>query len=225
MLEELMDLPQEWIKLLESMPEVKEDFVEHKKLDMDEMIPIYFFSYFQDDYRKCEPFFTCFEGGKAVFDNFYGIFGNKDSNDSDKNLDDEQIMKLVKKHIEGMKYLIEELNDKEYYDFDSMQILIMSREEFNQNERFKNSNEDGGLMDEASDSMLDNILPEEEDNPIMAFHEALYEQTLDYYILYYILWPLGMIKNKNNPFEAYKKLSDNGIHVCLVDQNLMVAVR
>lgn len=224
MLEELEDLPKEWIDLLESMPDVMEDFVEDKELDMDEMIPSYFFSYFEDDYRKCEPFFTCFEDGKAVFDNFYGIYGETGSNDGDKITDDEQILELMKKHIEGMKYMTG-LNDKQYYDFDSMQLMVVSKEEFIQNEKFNDIKEEGGLRSELSAAMLDYILPEEEDTPICAFYEALYEQTQNYYISYYILWPLSLIKNKGNPFESYKILWENNISVYLVDENLMIAVR
>ncbi|MDE6253230.1 MAG: hypothetical protein K2M78_11480 [Lachnospiraceae bacterium] len=224
MLEELEDLPKEWIDLLESMPDVMEDFVEDKELDMDEMIPSYFFSYFEDDYRKCEPFFTCFEGGKAVFDNFYGIYGDTGSNDGNKITDDEQILELLKKHIEEMKYMTE-LNDNQYYDFDSMQLMVVSKEEFIKNEKLRDIKKEEGLRSELSAAMIDYILPEEEDNPICAFYEALYEQTQNNYILYYILWPLSLIKNKSNPFESYKILWENNISVYLVDENLMIAVR
>lgn len=228
MLEELEDLPKEWVDLLESMPDVMEDFIEDKALDMYETIPSYFFSYFEinfegDYYKKCEPFFTCFEGGKAVFDNFYGIYGDTASDDRDKITDDEEILELMKKHIEGMKYMTG-LNDEQYYDFDSMQIMVVSKEEYLKNEKLRDK-EGGGLRSEISAAMLDYILPEEEDNPICAFYEALYEQTQDSYIRYYILWPLSLIKNKSNPFEPYKILWENNISVYLVDKNLMIAVK
>lgn len=224
MLEELEDLPKEWIDLLESMPDVMEDFVEDKRYNMDETISPYFFTYFEEDYKKCEPFFTCFEGGKAVFDNFYGIYGDSSSNNNEKITDDEQILDLMKKHIEGMKYLTE-LNDEQYYDFDSVQIMVVTKEEYLQNEKFRKSGKDRGLRSEISSAMLDYILPEEEDNPISAFFEALYYHTQDYRISYYILWPLSLIKNKNNPFAAYEKLWENNISVYFVDENLMIAVR
>ena len=59
--EELQDLPQEWIDLLNSMPEVKEEFIEDKLCNEDEMISPYLFSYFSDDYMLCKPYFLCFE--------------------------------------------------------------------------------------------------------------------------------------------------------------------
>lgn len=227
-IEELSDLPKEWIDLLEKMPDVKEDFIEDKAQDMDEMIPSCFFHYFDqyyEDYKECEPFFTCFEGGKAVFDNFYGIYGDTDSNGEDKITHDEQIMELMKKHIKGMKYMTE-LNDEQYYDFDSMQIMVVSKEEYIQNKNLKyNIKEEGGLRSEISSAMLEYVLPEEEDNPISAFYEALYEQTQDDYIQYYILWPLSGKSNDENPFSAYKKLWENNISVYLVDENLMIAVK
>lgn len=221
--EELMDLPQEWINVLERMPEVREVFIEDKEDDEDEMIPIYFFSYFEDDIKECEPFFTCFERGKEVFNNFYSIYGS--DNDEDKTLDDEQIIDLVKKHIEGMKYLLE-LNDNDTYDFDNMEIKLLSKEEYIQNKNSEDINiEDNDIRNECSDSMLDNVLPEEEENPISAFHEALYEKTQNYYILYYILWPLGKIDDISNPFDAYKKLWENNIEIHLLSKDLMVAVK
>lgn len=64
---ELKYLPEEWIKLLNSMPQVKNEFIEDKRLNEDEIISPYFFSYFSDDYMLCKPYFLCFERGEEVF--------------------------------------------------------------------------------------------------------------------------------------------------------------
>ena len=54
--EELQDLPQVWVDLLDSIPDIKEEFIRDKNLVRNEMISPYFFSYFMDDYKSCEPF-------------------------------------------------------------------------------------------------------------------------------------------------------------------------
>ncbi len=231
------DLPQEWIDLLEEMPDIKEQFMEDKELNEYNTVPEYFFSYFEK-LKDSEPFFTCFEGGQGVFDNFYELYGSWDDeedeeeeDDDDSELSDDEILELVKKHIESLKYFLSVIDldrhdyGKDYFDFDNVEVKIMNSDEYAQISDEVDKYRDKNVRNLCSDAMLDKILPNEDDNPIMAFDDALFEQTQNDYILYYILWPLGGIKDIENPFAPYEKLWEYGVDIRFVSKNLIAVVR
>lgn len=224
-LEEFDDLPEEWIHLVKTIPDLIYDFVDDKR-HTDDMLPEYFFNYFEDDYKECEPFFTCFECGEEVFRNFYGIYGDSVS-DYEKELSDEDIMELVRKHIKGMNYLLASKNFDQY-DIDSVTIKVMSSineakeiiPEWEDYEDIESSDERYDVM-----GIMIDELPEEEDNPISAFWEPLYEQTQSFYIRAYIIWPLVKQADIENPFEAYKILWENSIDIYTNEEGELVAVK
>ena len=217
--EELKELPKEWIDLLNSMPEIKDIFIEDMELNGNEIIPSYFFSYFEEDFKECEPFFTCFERGKEVFDNFYELYG--DGQFKSNELDDMENKLLVKKHIEAMNYLLK-LDNEETYNIKN--IKEMSEREFNNEyDRYDIDNVD--IENRWHNSMWDNILPAEKDNFLMTLVEALYQVTLDYNLIFYILWPLGKKDDVENPYKAYVELWTSGVKPYIIDENLAVAVK
>lgn len=222
--EELKDLPQEWIVLLNSMPGIKVQFIRDKKVNIDEMISPYFFSYFLDNYKNCEPFFLCFERGKEVFDNLYELYGEDRSTEAmDETLHKNELNKLLIRHIEGMNYLLE-MEGEPTYDIHEMEIKELSEEDFlDQYATVDIENED--MKGCCSQVMRLNILPDKEINPIVEFEEALYELTLDYNLIFYILWPLGKVDHIENPYNAYVKLWKADIKPYIINKNLLVIVR
>ncbi|AEY65513.1 hypothetical protein [Clostridium sp. BNL1100] len=222
--EELKDLPKEWVELLNFMPSIKAQFIRDKKLNRDEMISPYFFSYFIDDYKRCEPFFLCFESGKEVFDNFYELYGKEEPIiTEDKTLNQDELSQLLTKHIYGMNYLLE-IGGEETYDIHEMKIKELSEEDFlNQYDSDDIENED--IKGCCSQVMRLNILPDENINPIVEFEEALYELTLDYNLIFYILWPLGKVDDVENPYKPYVELWKKEIKPYIINKNLLVAVR
>ncbi|MBD5105721.1 MAG: hypothetical protein HDT41_01850 [Lachnospiraceae bacterium] len=227
-IEELSDLPEEWIKLVKTIPNLYDVFVEDKGLDMGEMLPVGFLSYFQDDYKECEPFFTCFEGGWEVFHNFYNIYGKDFDSCEEEKLSDGDIRELMKKHMKGMNSLLELCADGDSYDADSMEIKILPSIE--EAEEFVSDWEDweevecADIRQEIMNVVID-MLPDEEENPISAFWEPLYEQTQDYHILAYIMWPLMKRADIENPFEAYKMLWEHDITIYCKDKELLAVRR
>lgn len=215
--EELKDLPQEWIELLNSMPEVKEEFIEDKLCNEDEMIPPYFFSYFSDDYMLCKPYFLCFERGEEVFNNFYKLYG--DAEPISKEIDDVTLKNLLIKRMEGINDLLKLSNEK-IYDISNIKFEETTydtlKEEYNLHDI-----EEVEIKDFSSNIMNMDILPDETQNPISAFEEALYNLTLDYNIVYYILWPLGKKDDIENPYTAYIKLWEKGIKTYVINENLV----
>lgn len=221
--EELRDLPQEWIELLNQMPKIKERFVEDKKVNRDEMISPYFFSYFMDDYKLCEPFF-CFERGKEVFNNLFELYGKSETAESIvKNLNEDELKELIIKHINGINYLLK-MEDEKTYDIRNMEIRELTGKQFEDN-YYANYIEDSDVRDSCNEAMIYDVLPKDDENPISAFHEALYELTLDYNIIYYILWPLGKIDDVDNPYKGYVELWKRRIKPYIIDKNLLVVVR
>lgn len=217
--EELKELPKEWIDLLNSMPEIKDIFIEDMELNENEIIPPYFFSYFEEDFKECEPFFTCFERGKEVFNNFYELYG--DGQFKSNELDDMENILLVKKHIDAMNYLLK-LDNEETYNIKN--IKEMPEREFNNEyDRYDIDNVD--IENRWHNSMWDNILPAEKDNFLMTLVEALYQVTLDYNLIFYILWPLGKKDDVENPYKAYVELWTRGVKPYIIDENLAVAVK
>ncbi|HCW52842.1 MAG TPA: hypothetical protein DG753_03690 [Clostridium sp.] len=217
--EELKELPKEWIDLLNSIPEIKDLFIEDMEFNEDEIIPPYFFSYFEEDYKECEPFFTCFERGKEVFDNFYELYGDEPFQPSE--LDDMKDILLVKKHIEAMNYLLQLSNAKAY---NVNHIKEMSERDFsNKYDIYDIDNVD--IENCWQNSMWDNILPKKKDSFLMRLVEALYQVTSDYNLIFYILWPLGKRADVENPYRAYVELWSRGVKPYIIDENLAVAVK
>lgn len=218
-IEELKELPKEWIDLLNSMPEIKDIFIGDMELNENEIIPSYFFSYFEEDFKECEPFFTCFERGKEVFDNFYELYG--DGQFKSNELDDMENKLLVKKHIEAMNYLLK-LDNEETYNIKN--IKEMSEGEFdNEYDRYDIANEEMEFI--CNRTMRHIILPDAEENFLVELEEALYQVTSDYNLIFYILWPLGKKDDIENPYKAYVELWTRGVKPYIIDKNLAVAVK
>ncbi len=215
--EELGDLPQEWIDLLDTMPDIREEFIEAKLYNEDEMLSPYFFSYFEEDYKLCKPFFLCFERGEAVFNNFYSLYGTTDS--ESKEINDAKIQTLLRKHMEGMNYLLELRNEKTY-TIEEMKFEETTYESLSNEYDFQKI-DNGIVLNYITDAMLFNVLPEEEDNPVVAFLEPLYQLTGNYMVIYYILWPLGGNDDLENPFAAYIELWKQGITPYIINDNLV----
>lgn len=75
----LNDLPEEWIELLDTMPELKQDWIEYVENNYPDSIPDFFFTLYLDyveKYADYKPFFTCIERGEEVFDSFYEVYGS-----------------------------------------------------------------------------------------------------------------------------------------------------
>ncbi len=221
---ELKDLPQEWVDLLNSMPGIKGQFIRDKKVNRDEMISPYFFSYFLDDYKSCKPFFLCFERGKEVFDNLYELYGEDESvKQVNKILDENELTKLLIRYIEGVNYLLE-MEGETTYDIHEMEIKELSEEDFlDEYDSVDIENED--IRGCCSQVMRYNILPDGDINPIVEFEEALYELTLDYNLIFYILWPLGKVDDVENPYKAYVELWKMEIKPYIINKDLLVIVR
>lgn len=221
--EELRDLPQEWIELLNQMPKIKEQIVRDKKVNKYEMISPYFFSYFMDDYKLCESFF-CFERGKEVFNNLFELYGKSETAESIvKDLNEDELKKLIIKHINGINYLLK-MKDEKTYDIRNMEIRELTGEQF-EDDYDANDIEDSDIRDSCNEAMIYDVLPKDDENPIAAFDEALYELTLDYNIIYYILWSLGKIDDVDNPYKSYVELWKRGLKPYIIDENLLVVVR
>lgn len=216
-IEELENLPKEWIDLLNSMPQVRDEFIDDKLCNEDEMISPYFFSYFSDDYLKCKPYFLCFERGEDVFNNFFNLYGKNEP--IKKDIDDITLKELIVKHMEGINNIFR-LSNQKTYNIAEMKIEE-STYECIKKEYDLNNIESIDIKDRCADAMWHDILPNEDENPISAFDEALYNETLDYNIVYYILWPLGKIDYINNPYEAYVKLKQKGVKLYIINRNLV----
>lgn len=219
--EELKDLPQEWVCLLNSMQDVKEVFIRDKKLFRNDMISPCFFSYFEDDYKKCEPFFLCFERGKEVFDNFYELYGEDESSEpEDKDITENELKELLARYIYGLNYLLE-MEGEAIYNIHEMDIQESNEEDLEDNYDIE---EDTDIGNCCYQSMNHNILSKVE-NPINEFEEALYDLTMDYNLILYILWPLGKVDDVENPYKAYVELWKRGIRPYIINKNLLVVVR
>lgn len=163
--EELKDLPQEGVVLLNTMPEIKSQFIRDKKVNRGEMISPYFFSYFMDDYMRCEPFFLSFEKGQEVFDNLYELYGKSKSKEpADKSPDENKLNKLLVRHIDGMNYLLK-IADETTYAIHEMEIKELSEEDF-EDEYDPEDIEDADIRRCCSQVMRHKILPDEDENPI-----------------------------------------------------------
>lgn len=215
--EELKDLPKEWIELLNSMPDIKEEIIEDRHRYEDEMISPYFFSYFEDDYMKYKPFFSCFKRGEEVFNNFYSLYGDNDSIRDDIN--EVTLKTLLIKRMEGINNLLKMAN-KKTYDISNIRFEETTYDILDK-EYDLSDIEEIDIKDYCADIMWDEILPDETINPISAFEEALYNLTLDYKIVYYILWPLGKKDDIENPYAAYVKLWENRIETYVINENLV----
>ena len=206
------------------MPDIKEQFIEDKKLNKDEMISPYFFSYFMNDYKGCESFFLCFERGKEVFNNLYELYEENESSETiGKNIDDKELKELLTRHIEGINNLLE-IDDKTQYNIDEMEIRVLSEEEF-ENEFNLDDIENDDIIACCSSTMRLYVLPRSHKNPIVEFEEALYQLTLNYNIIFYVLWPLAKIYYIENPYEPYVELWKGGTTPYIINKNLLVAVR
>ena len=222
--EELIDLPKVWVDLLNSMPDIKEVFISDKKVNSREMIPPYFFSYFIEDYKNCEPFFLCFERGKEVFDNLYELYGKNESEElADKNITETELKELITKHINGMNYLLA-MKGETIYDIHKMKIEELTEQDFDDKYDAEDI-EDAFIRRRCSQIIRHNILPAHQENPIVEFEEALYELTQNSYLIQYILWPLGKVVDVGNPYKAYVELWKRGIEPYIIDEDLLVVVR
>ncbi|EES48950.1 MULTISPECIES: hypothetical protein [Clostridium] len=215
--DELKDLPEEWITLLNSMPKVKNEFIDYKRANRDEMIPPYFFSYFSEDYMLCKPYFLCFERGEEVFNNFYNLFGKNEP--TSKEIDDIILKKLFIKRIEGINDLYK-LSNERLYNIQNMKFEKTTYDELSEEYNLHDI-EEIDIKDYCSEIMWTKVLPDEKQNPICAFEEALYNLTLEYNIVYYILWPLGKKDNIENPYSPYVELWKKGIKTYVIDENLV----
>ena len=219
--DELKELPQEWITLLNSMPKIKSEFIKDKRVNKDEMITPYFFSYFSDDYMLCKPYFLCFERGEEVFNNFYSLYGENELTNNE--IDDIELKKLLINRIEGINDLLKLSNEK-LYNISNMKFEKTTYDKINEEYDLHNI-EEIDIKDYCADIMWTKILPDERQNPICTFEEALYNLTLDYNIVYYILWPLGKKDDIENPYTAYAKLWEKGIKTYVIDEKLVKYIK
>lgn len=219
--DELKELPQEWITLLNSMPKIKSEFIKDKRVNKDEMITPYFFSYFSDDYMLCKPYFLCFERGEEVFNNFYSLYGENELTNNE--IDDIELKKLLINRIEGINDLLKLSNEKRY-NISNMKFEKTTYDKINEEYDLHNI-EEIDIKDYCTDIMWTKILPDERQNPICTFEEALYNLTLDYNIVYYILWPLGKKDDIENPYTAYAKLWEKGIKTYVIDEKLVKYIK
>ena len=219
--DELKELPQEWITLLNSMPKIKSEFIKDKRVNKDVMITPYFFSYFSDDYMLCKPYFLCFERGEEVFNNFYSLYGENELTNNE--IDDIELKKLLINRIEGINDLLKLSNEKRY-NISNMKFEKTTYDKINEEYDLHNI-EEIDIKDYCTDIMWTKILPDERQNPICTFEEALYNLTLDYNIVYYILWPLGKKDDIENPYTAYAKLWEKGIKTYVIDEKLVKYIK
>lgn len=166
---------------------------------------------------KCKPYFLCFERGEDVFNNFYNLYG--DSEPTSKEIDDTTLKKLLVKHLEGINNILKLSNEK-IFNIADMKFEKTNYDCIKQEYDLHNI-ESVEIKDKCVDIMWNNILPREDENPIFAFEQALYNETLDYNIVYYILWPLGKIDNISNPYEAYVKSRQKGVQVYIINERLV----
>lgn len=233
--EVLIDLPKEWIELLNKMPKLKADWIEYKK-ENDDIIPDFFFTLYLDyveKYADYKPFFTCIESGKEVFENFYKLYGSwYDKSDEERakeienapqmqGLDDAQLKEIVIRYMEGVNYLLA-LDDEKTYDIEQMEIKRITKKEFE--EKYEEDEIEEDIFDDIGSIMLYNILPEYEENPLVEMEEPLYQLLENYKNVYYILWPLGKRDDIENPFKAYVELWERHMEPYIIDENLIVIV-
>lgn len=220
--EELKGIPQEWIDILNTMPDVKESFIE----DYDESEPVseYFFEYL-GSYKEYEPFFTCCERGEEVFKLFYGIFGGYDNEQENAEpkpkakMSEERINELLEKHITGMNYFLDNIY-LAGYNFADMQVVKMSRNDF-ENKYDKYEIADADINGYYTDFMFD----ETNNNPLGMFVEPFYALTLNYETIFYFLWPLIKEDAVENPFMAYVELYQEDMRPYIIDEKLIVLVQ
>lgn len=219
--EELKDLPQPWIDLLNSMPKIKKEIIIDKKNNESEMIPPYFLEYFSENYMQCKPYFLCFERGEEVFNNFYSLYGGNEL--ISKDVDNVTLESLLVKRMEEINSLLE-LSGEEPYDISKIKFEETTYDILNKEYDLSDIDE-VDIKDCFDDTMTFDILPNETENPIVAFEETLYNLTSDYNLVYYILWPLGKKDDIANPFETYVKLWEKGIKIYVINKNLVKYIK
>jgi hypothetical protein len=220
--EELKGVPQVWIDILNTMPDVKESFIE----DYDESEPVsgYFFDYL-GSYKEYEPFFTCCERGEEVFKLFYDYFGGYDNEQDNKEpkttikMTEDRITELLQKHVTGMNYFLEKNNLAEY-NFSDMQIIKMNEDDF------ESKYDTYEIADADINEYYTNFMfHETKSNPLGMLVEPFYALTLCYETIFYFLWPLIKEDTVENPFFAYVELYQKDIRPYIVDKNLIVLVQ
>ncbi len=229
-----MNIPQQWIKILDNNDELKEMFAEQNEMDEVELVPPFFFHYFRpDNYELLKEYFVGFKNGMTMYENVKEIFEATKDNyihedtvmayfiPKNKEVSEENLMKLSQEYIEQSNYILEE-NKEQKYDFTQLEIRKMTEDEFEKKFDYYDIDE-CELHDLIGDWMRDE-LPDEDDCPLVLFYEALYQIACDYNISHYILWPLLGIDNKN-PFSAYIKLWKFGYTPRIVSDKLMVLVK
>lgn len=214
----LEGLPDKWLKLLNEMPEIKNQMEVDKLNNKDEVISPYFFSYFYDDYEKCRDFFLCCEEGADVFNNFNEIYGK--SNNALNKLNEEQIINLAKEYFTGINNLLLAA-DEEPYDIENMEIKICSENEFE--EEYDYDEVENGDMERLCNQIVrHSMMKSENENFLANMEEPLYQLSGNYNLIYYILWPISHYKNFESPYKAYIELWKRNLKPILVDEDLLV---
>lgn len=246
MSEELIkNVPEEWMTLLDKMPEMKEYFIEQAQIDeFFDGVPDSFFTgcyelYFKS-YKDYEPFFTCFKRGKEVFENFYEAFGFNDLNDDEYEkylqereksklelkLNETKLKEIAKRYIKGINNIMAS-EDEEVYDFEEMSVRILEQEEFEED-----YDTDGmqdlyfELEEEIEDILDDNFFPDYEDSENFLLNlstNALPEFTgNNRFIANYILWPMAETNDMENPFRPFFELWKYDIKLYITDDEILI---
>lgn len=246
--EVLKDLPIEWIDLLNQRPELKEVWAKDIK-GQAESIPEYFLTgYWADDYFEkyadYEPFFSCIDRGKEVFDLFYEFCGGNDRTEEEEReaiekakensktkLSDEEIKEIVGRYIDGINFFLKLNEDNKYelgiegtYDINQMEIKRLSWEELEEQYDDLHSIDAGELKEYIFEAMDDMVLPDWEENILLELNEPLYQYFENYNNVYYVLWPLGKRDDIENPFKPYLELWGKNMEPFIINKNLIVVV-
>lgn len=245
----IKNVPDEWMVLLNKMPDLKEYFIEQAEYydDCFEGVPESFFTgcyelYFES-YKEYEPFFTCFERGKEVFENFYEAWGSSEDicNECDEQewekikqehkkakaeliSDETKLKEIAKRYIDGINYILS-LDDEEGYDFEQMNVRILKWEEFKE-EYDTDEMQDiyDELKDKIADIVDDEVFPDYEDNFLLTIGiDALPDISVNnVYLDDYILWPIAKIDDVENPFRPYYELWEYGIDIYVTDDEIIM---
>lgn len=237
--------PKEWDNIMDS--DLKDYFIEE---EIEDDVPEDFFTYcyemFFEKYINYKPFFTCFEKGEEVFENFYKIYGESWDLEEGEELEDLEDLtdeQLLIQYIDGINYLqslvekegyreaakhnmelLQSLGAGEFYDIGQMEIKRVTYKEFKE-QYDEDDLEYNSVIWEYIEEILDEIVwPKFEENFIMNFIEPFYQLFGDYKVIDYILWPIAKREDIENPFKPYVELREREMEVYIIDKNTLVIV-
>lgn len=230
-----LPVPKPWIPLLLADEEAGKLFLEQDENEYDDdIVPPYFFHLFRPDQtQRLRPYFTPFPCGEEVFAGVKEIFDATADHYMTEDgtvyayfvpryrpSSETELRGMARDYVEGLNRLFI-LLERKPLDFEQIELREMKREEFESAYRYEETYA-CELNDEVGDWFAFRLEENAPDHPLTEFKEAMYLMACDYWLYYFMCWPLLRIESMTNPFLPYLNFWKTGRVPVIVTPNLIV---